>query len=359
MLSDFVKLDITIRLARRISNTDQEAFRDRSNPSLYRHTFHLTIATTMFSTGSESLRSSKDDVTVEQKVLQEVREGMSQGIQSTRPGFNHRTHIEVTRSPNPLWKYGHGATVEDDKAQTTRSSNRHREIDPYAHDRLMVHNYRLLISGIVPRPIGFLSTVSSDGKVKNLAPFSYFQVIDHHPPTFVVGFSTRPGERLKDTALNLKETGECVINTVSEEMIEAVNATSMDAPYGVSEWSISGLHEASTSTVKPSRVLESVFSIEGKLIEMKEFVEHSRPGFSLASLALIKATRFWVREDAVNDEGTEISLAKLRPVAQLGGISYGRIESTFELPRLRWTDEVQHNPALTNIQNQHPGTTQQ
>jgi flavin reductase (DIM6/NTAB) family NADH-FMN oxidoreductase RutF len=51
----------------------------------------------------------------------------------------------------------------------------------------------------------------------------------------------------------------------------AVNATPLDAPYGVSEWTISGLHQAPSTTVRPPRVKESIFSIEGKLTDMKEF----------------------------------------------------------------------------------------
>lgn len=212
----------------------------------------------------------------------------------------------------------------------------------------MINNYRLLISGIAPRPIGFISTVSGDGKTKNLAPMSYFQVIDHDPPMFVIGFSAR-ARRVKDTYRNLKETGECVINTVSENMIEAVNATSLYAPYQVSEWDVSGLHEAPASTVRPSRVQESIFSIEGKIADIKEFNDHQRDGMSVAGMVLIKATRFWVREDAVNAERSHIDLETLRPLAQLGGMSYGRITSTFELPRKRWSDECPKSEVLSEL----------
>lgn len=95
---------------------------------------------------------------------------------------------------------------------------------------------------------------------------------------------------MKDTYQNLRDTSECVINTVSENMIEAVNATSIDGPEYVSEWDISGLQKASTSTVKPKRVRESIFSIEGKVEDIKEFKSHAEGGKSLASLVLIKAT---------------------------------------------------------------------
>jgi flavin reductase (DIM6/NTAB) family NADH-FMN oxidoreductase RutF len=266
--------------------------------------------------------------------------------QAGRPTFDPSRPIEVTKHPNPEWKYGQGTMDLDE-------SKAHIEVDPYAAGRPMVHNYRLLVAGITPRPVGLISTISGDGETKNLSPFSYFQVIDHDPPMFIVGFSSRP-DREKDTFRNLKETGECVINTVSENMIEAVSASSIDAPYGVSEWEVSGLHEAPASTVKPSRVRESVFSIESKVVDIKEFENHSE-GMSTAGLALLKATRFWIHQDATNEEASHIDLEKLRPVAQLGGISYGRILSTFELPRKRWADEYPKSEVLARLEQNKPG----
>lgn len=216
----------------------------------------------------------------------------------------------------------------------------------------MINNYRLLVSGIAPRPVGFISTVNDKGQ-KNLSPFSYFQVIDHDPPMFIVGFSSRPGH-VKDTYQNLKETGECVINTVSENMIEAVNASSIDAPNGVSEWDVTGLHEAPSTTVKPSRVAESVFSVEGKVIDIKEFADHQRPGMSIAATVLIKATRFWVKEGTADEDYSHIDLNKLRPVAQLGGVSYGRVVSTFERPRSKWDVEAPKSELLTRLEKSKP-----
>lgn len=265
--------------------------------------------------------------------------------QSGRPDFDRsNAPIEVTKHPDPEWDYGQGVRWGYDP------SVGHKEVDPFASDRSMIDNYRLLISGIAPRPVGFISTVSGDGKTKNLAPFSYFQVVDHDPPTFIVGFSARVG-REKDTYRNLKETKECVINTVSENMMEAVNATSIDAPYGVSEWDVSGLTEAPTTTVRPSRVQESVFSIEGKAVDIKEFDNHNHQGkaMSVAAVVLIQATRFWVREDATNSAVSHIELEKLRPISQLGGMAYGRITSTFELPRKQWDSERPGSEVLSKL----------
>lgn len=171
--------------------------------------------------------------------------------------------ISVTDRQDPKWKYGSGAT--DNGESLTKS---HIEIDPFEEGRPMFHIYSLLVSGIVPRPIGFVSTISKEGR-KNLAPLSYFQCVDHDPPVFVISFPGRP-DRPKDTLSNLEEAGECCINIVSEHMIEAVNASSLDAPRGTSKWTITGLHEVPSSIVTPSRVQESIFSIEGRLIDVVE-----------------------------------------------------------------------------------------
>lgn len=251
------------------------------------------------------------------------------GSTEPKPAWRQSKPIRVTQSPKPDWKYGEGAT--DDGSSLIKQ---HVEIDPFERGRPMFHNYSLLVSGIVPRPIGFTSTLSKEGK-PNLAPFSYFQCVDHDPPVFVIGFSGR-ASRPKDTQKNLEETGECVLNIVSEHMVEAVNATSLDAPYGMSEWDISGLNRAPSTTVKPARVKESIFSIECKLIEMVDYKTSARPTGPHGKLAIVEGTRFWVREDALDQEKRNIDLDVLKPVGQLGGIQYARVTDTFELARSNW-----------------------
>ena len=129
------------------------------------------------------------------------------------------------------------------------------------------------------------------------------------------------------------ESKECVINVISEHFVEAANATSINAPYGVSEWAISGLHPAECTTVKASRVKEAIFSIEGKLMETKEFESRATPGKKTGVVAFIEGTRFWAREDAINEEKNAMDPTVLRPISRLGGITYGRTTGFFELPR--------------------------
>lgn len=268
-------------------------------------------------------------------------------IQAARPDFERYRLITYTKPPNPQWKRGDGAN--DHGASLQKS---HVEIDPYEEGRSSVNNYKLLISGIIPRPIAFISTRSADGLSANLAPFSYSQLINHDPPLLVVGF-VGSLEKAKDTLKNLTETGECVINMISEHFLEAANEASIDVPYGVSEWDITGLHPAPCSTVKPSRVKESVFSIEGKLVETKEFESRVKTGKKTGVLAIIEGTRFWVREDAVNEERNEVKLDLLRPISRLGGMAYGRTTDVIEIPRpsaqptSRSRLQINSNPAST------------
>ena len=118
--------------------------------------------------------------------------------------------------------------------------------DPAAQSAL--DSYKLLIGSIVPRPIGFISSLSPDG-VANLAPFSFFNAICAEPPTicFSVGNRVPP----KDTVANIRANGEFVVNIVSEAIAEPMNVCSGVYPPGVSEFDVSGL------TPEPSEVVEA------------------------------------------------------------------------------------------------------
>ncbi|KAE8389937.1 hypothetical protein BDV23DRAFT_92424 [Aspergillus alliaceus] len=248
-------------------------------------------------------------------------------IQAARPDFRRDAEVTFSKPPKPDWKQGEGA---NDGGESLKKG--HVEIDPHEEGRPVASNYKILISGMVPRPIALISTKSKDGKSANLAPFSYSQVINHDPPLFVVGF-VGSLEKAKDTLKNLAETEECVINIISEHFVEAANATAINAPYGVSEWEVSGLHQAPSSVVQPARVQESILSIEGKLVETKEFESRMTPGKKTGVLAIVEGVRFWAREDAINEDRSVIDLKVLKPISRLGGIQYGRTTDAIEIPR--------------------------
>src|SRR6185369_4807738 len=109
--------------------------------------------------------------------------------------------------------------------------------------------YRLLIGSVVPRPIAWVSTVSESG-VHNLAPFSFFNAVTSSPPMVVISVSHRNGE-LKDTARNVTEVPELVLNIVSEAVGEAMNVTSEELPFEVDEIELAKLTKVPSTLVRP------------------------------------------------------------------------------------------------------------
>lgn len=282
-------------------------------------------------------------------------------VEASRPDWDTNASFHYTKTASPDWKFGDGANCLEADAP----SKSHVSIDPYAQNRPGVFNYKLLISGITPRPIAFVSTRSKDGKTTNLAPFSYFNLINNDPPLFVVGFACGVANA-KDTLRNVIDTEECVINIISESFLEAANATSIDAPYGSSEWDVSGLTPSyDCETVKCARVKESVFSIEAKLDTLKEYASKVVEGKITGTVCIFEGTKFWVREDALNDQKNIIDPAVsqyhgfyttntdskqiLRPISRLGGITYGRVTEAIELPRPDFEKHLGGQEALEKI----------
>ena len=75
-------------------------------------------------------------------------------------------------------------------------------------------SYRLLVNTVVPRPIALVTTVDEDG-VTNAAPFSFFNIMGHDPPILVLGIERRAPGEYKDTLVNLRHSGEFIVNLVS------------------------------------------------------------------------------------------------------------------------------------------------
>lgn len=258
--------------------------------------------------------------------------GNFKDVEASRPDFDRSRQWNMTKTPNPNWKPGSGSNDDGEWKK-----HQHVQIDPYEEGRPAAFNYKLLISAIIPRPIGFVSTRSKDGSSTNLAPFSYTQMVNHDPPIFIVGYAGG-FDKAKDSLKNLTESGECVINIISEHYLEAANACSVNAPYGISEWSLTGLTPKPCTEVKASRVGEAVFSVEGKLLETKEYESRAEPGKKTGVMAIIEGVRFWAREDALNEEKNLIDPNILRPVARLGGITYARVLDGIEIPRPDWDE---------------------
>ena len=106
------------------------------------------------------------------------------------------------------------------------------------------HIYKLLIATIVPRAIGWVSTLSTAG-VANLAPFSFFTVVGRKPPVVSLSMQHRSdGVTLKDSFVNIRDTGEFVTNLVTLPLVAAMHKTAFEYPPGVDEFEAVGLEKA-------------------------------------------------------------------------------------------------------------------
>lgn len=184
--------------------------------------------------------------------------------------------------------------------------------------------YRLLISAVVPRPIGWASTLGADGSL-NLAPFSFFNAVSNMPLTVMISVGQRRGQP-KDTLRNALETGEFVINIVDEELAAAMNITSGEWAYDVDEFDRAGLMTAPSIDVKPPRVAAAPIALECKVTQIVPVQD------TTYTLILGRVLRFHVRSDLLRPNGT-IDASLLKPVARLSGDEYATLGRVFEMKR--------------------------
>jgi flavin reductase (DIM6/NTAB) family NADH-FMN oxidoreductase RutF len=187
--------------------------------------------------------------------------------------------------------------------------------------------YKLMVGSIVPRPIALVSSLDQ-GNVRNLAPFSYFTACSSNPPVVVFCPILRPVPPLaKDTLRNVQDTGEFVVNIVSEEFVERMNATSAQVAPEVDEFELSGLTPMPSELIKPPRVAESHIHMECRLLQVVQVGDQPGGG----SLVLGQVLRFHVREDFI--ENFRIDPDKLRAVGRMAGTTYVRTTDRFDLER--------------------------
>ncbi|KAF2495862.1 hypothetical protein BU16DRAFT_538486 [Lophium mytilinum] len=241
-------------------------------------------------------------------------------VQASRPSYP-TPPFNLTKTPNPDWLPGTGASDSSWRQHALRI------VDPNGPNRTTVQNYKLMISTTVPRPIALVSTVSSTG-VKNVAPFSFFQAVSQDPPLYSLSFV---GQDPNDSLRNVLESGECCISLVSDWFIEAANYTSINTPPHLSEWELAGLSPVASQVVKAPHVGESAFSVECKLHSSHDIIGKS--GKRSATLVLVEAVMFHVREDAVDEAGVTADAGVLRAIWRGGGITYGVCANAWELPR--------------------------
>jgi flavin reductase (DIM6/NTAB) family NADH-FMN oxidoreductase RutF len=194
--------------------------------------------------------------------------------------------------------------------------------DPRKRDHGLPHDPFTAL--VVPRPIGWISTLDREGRV-NLAPYSYFNALSSRPP-FVM-FSSTPA---KHSQINAEATGEFVANLATYALRKEVNATSEAVPAGVDEAAMAGLEMVPSRAVKPPRVARSPVALE--CVYNSSIKLRPRDGTAMSTTVVIGEVVGIHIDDSVIVDG-RIDFLKMRPIARLGYMDYAAFDSVFEMKR--------------------------
>ena len=187
--------------------------------------------------------------------------------------------------------------------------------------------YKLLTGSIIPRPIGWISTIDENG-INNLAPFSYFNMIGDDPPH--VMFSTRrDNNNNKDTLNNVLSNKQFVVNMVTEDLVEQMNATAQVVPAEVDEFELVGLIPIASTKIKPNRVKESPIQFECEMVHHYFLEDHKQGG---ACIVIGRIVMMHIDESVLLDN-YKINSETYKPIARLAGSNYSKIGEIFSIKR--------------------------
>lgn len=199
--------------------------------------------------------------------------------------------------------------------------------------------YKLLAATVVPRPIAWVVSQDKAGAV-NASPYSFFNVMGSAPPTIALGMLADPERGYKDSAQNILDTGEFVVNLVPEAMVEAMNLTAADAPRGTNELALAQLETTPADHVQPPRITDSPVAFECRTYSTVETGPHQ-----IVVIGQVVAVHI---DDAfiLDAERAYIDTPKLDLVARSYGSEYLRSQDRFNLQRPAWRDLIAENPEL-------------
>lgn len=187
--------------------------------------------------------------------------------------------------------------------------------------------YRLMIGVITPRPIAWVSTLSPRG-ITNLAPYSFFNGVAANPPTVVFSAVNRRDGSKKDTVLNIEASGQFVVNIVSHDARVAMNASSEELPYEISEFESCGVTAIPSEQIAPPRVGESLVQMECVLHQLV----HVGSGPLAANVVIGRIVLMHVDDRVLGADGG-VDPRALDTIGRMGGEGYARTTDLFFLPR--------------------------
>jgi flavin reductase (DIM6/NTAB) family NADH-FMN oxidoreductase RutF len=197
--------------------------------------------------------------------------------------------------------------------------------DPEKNDHGLPHNP--FKSCVVPRPIGWISTLSADG-VANLAPYSQFQNLTFDPPYVMYAANQRTHGGRKNSTDNAEQTQEFVWNMATWDLREAVNKSAQEVPPQVDEFDLAGVTKAPSRIVKPPRVAESPVHFECRYHMTLRLPGNGAMGS--VDVVIGRVVGIHIADDFITPDG-RLDILKARPIARLGYYDYTSVDSLFEM----------------------------
>jgi flavin reductase (DIM6/NTAB) family NADH-FMN oxidoreductase RutF len=193
--------------------------------------------------------------------------------------------------------------------------------------------YQLLIGLVAPRPIALVTSMNEHG-VLNAAPFSSYNYLCTDPPIIGMGVMDRPAEQFvpKDTAHNIRRTGEFVVNVVTEDIAQQMNICATDFPAGVDELEMAGFTTAPSQVVKVPRIEQAHAALECKEFTTME-IGRSR-------IILGRVVAIYIEDKFVDPAGPYVRAEELHAIGRMNGLGlYVKTRESFlTIPRIPYSE---------------------
>lgn len=193
--------------------------------------------------------------------------------------------------------------------------------------------YNMLIGLVAPRPIALVTSMNEHGRM-NAAPFSAYNYLCTDPPVVALGVTDKPGDGFvpKDTARNIRRTGEFVVNVVTEDLAMAMNICATDFPEEVNELEMAGLETTPSSIVKVPRISQAHAALE--------CVEHATIEIGRSRIMLGRVVAMFVEDQFVDPAGPYIKAEGLHAIGRMNGLgSYVKTRDAFlHMPRIPYSE---------------------
>ncbi len=191
--------------------------------------------------------------------------------------------------------------------------------------------YKFISGSIIPRAIGWITTLDEKTEVVNAAPFSFTSGVSNQVPLLSMAILRGANGEPKDSARNLLEYKHGVVHIVSEDVVDAMNDTSAPLPTDESEVVFAGLHLTDSKTVRTPGIKEAKIRMEVKVYDYHPV--KNPDGDVVTDFFFLEVTDFYFDETIFDKEKEYIDVAALKPVARLAGPYYATLDEIYRKDR--------------------------